>query len=78
MRNIIEGERIDLGGADLHDCNFIECHFYYDGTGFSMVDCDMTKCKFTFTDEAGNTLLFIRKMVEAGWPIANVLSTEVQ
>jgi len=78
QRKIVEGERIDLAGT-LKNTDFVRCHFYFNGReDLHMTDCKMIACKFTFTDEAAATLKLIRIMVnEAGYPIANVLHTEV-
>ena len=61
VRKKFNSQDIVIDGKTVYvNCTFTKCHFYYSGTPFQFIDCQLQEPTVTFTGEAGNTLAFMQ------------------
>lgn len=52
----VTGEKVRLDGGSFDGISFRGCTFLFGGAPFSLINCDMSDCKWVFDGQAASTL----------------------
>ena len=62
-----KSDRVELGGNEYVDCQFVGCELVFRGGKVSITGNTLIQgCKWTFEDEAFNTVTMLKALYDAG------------
>jgi len=63
VRKKFDGQDVVIDGSTTYvKCTFTKCHFFYSGSDWTFMECQITEPTITFTGEAGKTFAFLQML----------------